>query len=87
MPFIAPAPRQGLGWRVTCAVTLVLSVICIVLSYRRTAWGGMALAALCDEDLWGETWATQNQSHSSRGEQPSNVARLPNTMSRVMWWL
>ncbi len=46
MLFIAPAPRQGLGWRVTCALTLVLSVICIVLSYRRTAWGGMALAAL-----------------------------------------
>ena len=46
MLFIAPSPRQGTGWRVLCVLTAVLSVVCIVLSYRRAAWGGMALAML-----------------------------------------
>ncbi len=46
MLFIAPAPRQGHAWRVLCMLTVVLAVACIVLSYRRTAWGGLALAAL-----------------------------------------
>lgn len=41
--FVAPSPRHGRLWRMLCAVTLVLAAACIVLSYRRTAWGGMVL--------------------------------------------
>lgn len=45
MLVVAPSPRQGRVWRALCGLTLVLSLACIVLSYRRTAWGGLALAA------------------------------------------
>lgn len=46
MLFVARPPRQGLPWRLLCGMTIALSVLCIVLSYRRTAWGGLVLA-LC----------------------------------------
>lgn len=46
MLLVAPSPRHGRAWRLLCAVTLVLALVCIVLSYRRTAWGGLVLAAL-----------------------------------------
>jgi O-antigen ligase len=44
MLLVAPSPRQGLAWRLLCGTTIALAVLCIVLSYRRTAWGGLVLA-------------------------------------------
>lgn len=35
------APR---AWRALCALTVLLAVACVALSYRRTAWAGLALA-------------------------------------------
>ena len=34
---------HGPAWRLVCALTLVLALACVVLSYRRTAWGGLVL--------------------------------------------
>lgn len=42
--FVAPSPRHGPLWRLLCGLTLLLAVACILLSYRRTAWGGLVLA-------------------------------------------
>lgn len=41
---LAPSPRHGPAWRLLCAATVLLALACIVLSYRRTAWGGLVLA-------------------------------------------
>lgn len=46
MLFVAPSPRHGAAWRLLCGITIALAVVCIVLSYRRTAWGGLVLAMI-----------------------------------------
>lgn len=51
-----PQTRRSLLWRVLCGLTLVLAVPCILLSYRRTAWGGLALAAAALAWLSGRRW-------------------------------
>jgi len=43
-PSGAAAPAQGLLWRALAWVTLAATALCVVLSYRRTAWIGFLLA-------------------------------------------
>lgn len=40
----APLPAQGRPWRVLAWATLFATTLCVVLSYRRTAWIGFLLA-------------------------------------------
>jgi len=42
--FQAPRLASGRWWRVVCWLTLVATALCVVLSYRRTAWIGFVLA-------------------------------------------
>ena len=43
-PSGAPMPAQGRLWRVLAWATLLATTLCVVLSYRRTAWIGFLLA-------------------------------------------
>jgi len=43
-PSDAPMPAQGRPWRALAWATLVATTLCVVLSYRRTAWIGFLLA-------------------------------------------
>lgn len=51
-----PATRRATAWRLLCGLTLLLAVPCILLSYRRTAWGGLALAVAALAWLSGRRW-------------------------------
>ncbi|MEN9629542.1 MAG: hypothetical protein RJA10_2769 [Pseudomonadota bacterium] len=72
--FVAPSPRHGLPWRLLCALTLVLALACIVLSYRRTAWGGLVLAM---------AWLAWQMHHRVRW--PALMVALPVGVAAVGW--
>lgn len=42
--FQAPRRESGRWWRVLCWATLIATALCVVLSFRRTAWIGFLLA-------------------------------------------
>ena len=44
--FVRRVTRQFQPWDLVNAMTVVLALACITLSYRRTVWGGVALAVL-----------------------------------------